>query len=214
MRRWMAREIPATKSIITGRKRPAPQAGPHFCTSTSKRAKHTAAPPASSMVNPTRPDRIRSVRFNKATASVLITAASQSRQPSGSPIKIATLAATRMTFTPRIGVATETSPRAKERKASHCPPTNRRATTAGCQSCCHPGKVPPIGHRQRKPTTVARFDASVVVQAPIPNSLPRFAERAALANKRAQTKKSQRSKVTTYFAISLSSFSARTLTLL
>ena len=45
------------ESIITGRKRPAPQAGPHFCTSTSNRAKPAAAPPASSTVNPARPAR-------------------------------------------------------------------------------------------------------------------------------------------------------------
>ncbi len=105
-----ATDSTATVPQVSGRKRPTPQAGDHFCTSTSKSAKLAAASAADNTVRPTAWRGRDSPRLRRMIASVLRTAAIHHLSGMGSGRSMALPRATRMIFRPMTGVPTETSP--------------------------------------------------------------------------------------------------------
>jgi hypothetical protein len=105
-------ENTATKPIMTGRKRPAPHAGDHFWTRTSKSAKAAAARAPYTTAGPVRPDcGPLPPRLRNRIPALLSAAAIQMEAGTRSPRRPVTRKATRTTLMPMTGVATETSPR-------------------------------------------------------------------------------------------------------
>lgn len=74
--------------------------------------------------------------------------------------------ATMMVFTPKVGVATETSPFSKASIVKAWPPTNKAPVTRGCQSFSGSIAPSPKGSKTKKHVPEMKLDTKVVRQTP------------------------------------------------
>ena len=158
-----------------GSKRPAPQEGPHFCTSTSKTAKATAPmPPAMKVMIRFRGGFSASLRLRQVIPKTLKKAAIHNFTPTASPIKKGVRKATKITLRPNTGTATETSPFSKARNCESCPTKRHMAMMPGCHSSSFSTGGPPSNQSNENRAATMRFATKVVRHKPTPRSLERF----------------------------------------